>query len=124
MSFAMISFVYTSYGAATIYFIKENLKLILINYWEFTLVYICFFGLLGIGATRWMRSNDDSKHMLIVTVRWIVRLIGIILIYNSTASPTIAMIYIISFCILYLIRTLFKFVGSSSSSSSRRKNKN
>lgn len=115
ISWPLLSFVYTSYGAAIIYFIKENLKSILIHYWEFTLLYISFFGLLGIGATRWMRSYDESKHILMVTVRWIVRLIGLILIYNSTASPMISILYITSFVIIYMIRTFFKFVGSKKS---------
>ena len=113
LSWSVLTFLFSSYGGAVIWILRKNMKFLIITHWEFTLSYIVIFGLLGLGATRWMRSYDDTKHVLRVTVRWIIRILALILLYNSSASPLISITLILLFFVIYIIRTLLKFAGSS-----------
>ena len=113
LSWSVLTFLFSSYGGAVVWILRKNMKFLIITHWEFTLSYIVIFGLLGLGATRWMRSYDDTKHVLRVTVRWIIRILALILLYNSSASPLISITLILLFFVIYIIRTLFKFAGSS-----------
>ena len=40
---------------------------------------------------RFIRNMEGSKHFLRVSVKWLLRLCGIILIFNSTASPMLSL---------------------------------
>jgi len=113
MSWSFLFLLFTTYGGTVLYILQKNLKFIIIKHWEFFLIYIAVFGLIGLWATRMMRQYEESKHFLRVTVRWIIRALALILVYNSSASPLISLTMILVLSICYIIRAFFKFVGSS-----------
>ena len=113
LSWSFLLLLFTTYGGTVTFLLQKNLKFIIITHWEFTVIYIIVFGLIGLFATRMMRQYEESKHILRVTVRWFIRILALILVYNSSASPFVSLAMILVFFIFYIIRALFKFVGTS-----------
>ena len=76
------------YGWGMLYFIKNHLRYLILHNWEIVLGYVCLMGLLGCITVSLIRSNDGSKQTTRVAAEVILRLIALIFIYNSSASPS------------------------------------
>ena len=59
-----------------------------------------------------LRGNDDSKHAMTVAVKWFIRSIGIVAIYNASASPMGSLFFLSVLAILYLVYAANKWVFS------------
>lgn len=94
-----------------IWTLKTNLKMLILNYWEYVLGYIVTMILSGIITIGITRSFESSKHILRISVKWILRLQGVILVYNAFSSPIISIFALSLLCVLYLIGAVMKSFG-------------
>ena len=107
-SIGFITILLSSYGATVIYILKNNLKLILLSYWEFMVFYIALMLIIGISVIGVMRGIDGSKHVLRISIKWLIRLSGLILLYNSSSSPKVSLSIIAISTVIYIIRSFIK----------------
>ena len=98
------------YAAGVVWFLKNHWQMLLLSYWEFVIVYIVLFLLLGLLLVRLIRGNEDSKHMYVVIVKWFIRLSGAVLVYQSSSSPLGSMLLIILLSLSYIIYSFHKWV--------------
>lgn len=77
----------TGYGAALIWFLRHNLSVVMLEYWEWVVTYLSVFCVLGLWWVWLVRSNEQSKENVQFVVNWVVRMIGIVAVYNGSASP-------------------------------------
>jgi len=99
-----------SYLAAVIWFLKTNWQLLLLSYWEFIILYIVLFVFLGLLTVRFIRGNEDNKHIFVVIVKWFIRLTGVMLVYQSSSSPLGSMLFIILLFVTYILYSFYKWV--------------
>jgi hypothetical protein len=99
-----------TYGAGLIWFLKNNLIEILINYWEYLVIYTIVLSLIGLFAIRLSRGHETSKHLLTVSVKWLIRFLGVILVYNASASPLSSLLMLFCLFFLYFFYALNKWV--------------
>lgn len=66
---------------------------------------------LGSVVTYYFRKDDSLKHTLGVFDRWLIRLAGVIVIYNSTASPMVACVFFAGLVLVYVMRAALKSLG-------------
>ena len=93
-----------------LWFLKNHWQILLLSYWEFVIVYIVLFLLLGLLLVRLIRGNEDSKHMYVVIVKWFIRLSGAVLVYQSLSSPLGSMLLITLLSLNYIIYSFHKWV--------------
>ena len=99
-----------SYAAGVVWFLKNNWQMLLLSYWEFVIVYIVLFLLMGLLLVRLLRGNEDSKHIYVVIVKWFIRLTGTVLVYQSSSSPLGSMLFIGLLSLSYTIYSFHKWV--------------
>jgi len=99
----------TGYGASMIYYVRTNAKQLFLEHWEVCLGYIILSCTLGLGATQFARQSDTLKHSIIVLVKWFLRCIGLVFVYNAFASPLISLVSIVLLSIVYVIYEIYKF---------------
>lgn len=99
-----------SYAAGVVWFLKNNWQMLLLSYWEFVVVYIVLFLLLGLLLVRLVRGNEDSKHMYVVIVKWFIRITGAVLVYQSSSSPLGSILLITLLSLSYIIYSFHKWV--------------
>ena len=98
-----------SYGASLVWYLKNYLSKVIVNYWEYLLAYVIVFGFIGLFFTRMMRGNENTKHLYTVSVRWLIRLVSIVFLYNSFSSPFISLLIVFILMIFYIIYALHKW---------------
>ena len=96
------------YAAGVVWFLKNHWQMLLLSYWEFVIVYIVLFLLLGLLLVRLIRGNEDSKHMYVVIVKWFIRLSGAVLVYQSLSTPLGSMLFITLLSLSYIIYSFHK----------------
>lgn len=111
-SMLLVALSTTAYGAGLVWFIRNNLKMLLLTHWEFTMAYLGIFGVTGLLLTWLVRTNDRSKHLLVVFVKWLIRFAGVIAIYNSSASPWGSLVLLCFSAVIYVIYAFNKWVLS------------
>jgi predicted neutral ceramidase superfamily lipid hydrolase len=104
------AFLTGGYGAAVVWYLKNNISSLLINYWEAVLAYSVASVAVGLFATRWMRKNEEKKHFLTVVVKWIIRLTGVVLVYNSFASPLVSAVALVVLALFYVLYSINKWI--------------
>lgn len=109
------------YGASAVYFLKNNLKEIMLHYWEFVLGYVVVMTLLGLLATRMIRGGADSKHFMVVVVKWLIRLLAVAAIFNATASPLGSLFSLVVLVVVYLAYELKKRWSKSADKKVKKK---
>mmetsp|Transcript_2943 Transcript_2943/g.3102 ORF Transcript_2943/g.3102 Transcript_2943/m.3102 type:complete len:350 (-) Transcript_2943:109-1158(-) len=107
------------FSAAYMYTVKMNLKGLLLNYWEYVLGYIAVMIVLGFIFIGVARSFDSSKSVLRFSVKWILRIQGLILMYNGFASPLLSILMFCIVCIIFFI--IFMIESSDSLVTDKRK---
>ena len=101
------------YAAGVVWFLKNHWQMLLLSYWEFVIVYIVLFLLLGLLLVRLIRGNEDSKHMYVVQtviVKLFIRLSGAVLVYQASSSPLGSMLLITLLSLSYIIYSFHKWV--------------
>lgn len=97
-----------TYGASLFWFLGTYLKSLIIDHWEFSLGYVALSAILGIVFIGHIRKNATSKHMMRVGVKWMIRLIGLTCIYNSTASPALGLSFLAMLAFFYVLSSAGK----------------
>lgn len=92
-----------AYGASLVWFLQSYLSLILAEFWEFTAIYVLLFSFFGAWTVRYIRSNQHTKHVFRVMVKWMIRAVGLYLLFNASASPAVSWTYMLVFLVLYTI---------------------
>eukprot|EP01039_Chlorochromonas_danica_P004828 gene4829-5293_t len=92
-----------SYGAAVVWYLQQHLRSLLVQYWEAVLIYLFSTASLGAIATRLLRNNEATKHFVTVLVKWIIRLAGVVAIYNSFPSPLYSLASMAVLAVLYIL---------------------
>ena len=99
-----------SYLATILYYLRTHFQESILQYWEIVLGYLATSSLLGLGFVRLVRSNETAKHFMVVVVKWCVRIIAVVLVYNSFASPLASLVALASLTICYIAYALQKWV--------------
>lgn len=68
----------------------------------------------GLTFVRFVRNMEGSKHVLRVSVKWLLRFSGLVFIFNSSASPMISLYALCTLFVVYLGYVLLKSVRGSS----------
>jgi hypothetical protein len=97
-------FISGSYGWGLLHLLKHHLTYLLLKQWEVVMGYVVIMGGLGLLCVKLIRSNDNAKHTTRVGAKWMLRIIGIIFIYNSSASPSGSMAMIGAFIAIYAVQ--------------------
>lgn len=98
----------SSYGASLVWFLKTNAREIILSYWEFALFYVVAMFLLSLLVISALRSFDNSTHTLRVSVKWMIRLAGVTMLYNSSSSPLLSLLVLFSTFFLYIVYEIVK----------------
>lgn len=75
-------------------------------HWEWTAGYMLISSFVGMLFIRRIRGDEDSKHSLMVTVKWVLRSIAIVIIYNSFSSPLHSLL---SMTVMFIVYILYSF---------------
>ena len=86
--------------------------------------YVAFMAISGILFTFIVRKNESIKHYFRVLVKWLIRLGGGVLIYNSFASPLVSTMFFILLAVAYIVRTFVKYTKKVVTSMFSKKDKN
>lgn len=108
----MFALITGSYGATIMWFLRTYFRSICLKYPEVGMVYIVSMIFSGLSFIRLLRKNDDLKHVLRVSVKWLLRLFGIVFIFNSTASPMISLLFLVVLFVFYIIHMISKWLNS------------
>lgn len=101
---------FSGYGAGIMYYLKNNIKQLLLNKLEYVLIYVSSMLVVGFIAIKLCLSRKDSKRSLRVGIKWLIRLAGITLLYNSTSSPLASVCILLICSLLYFFYSLVKLV--------------
>jgi len=93
----------STYGATLVYFLRSYLSVLLVEFWEFTVCYVLIFSCFGAWVVHYIRSNQHTKHVFRVSVKWMIRSIGLYLLFNASASPTVSWTYMLLFVSVYTV---------------------
>eukprot|EP01031_Cornospumella_fuschlensis_P028110 gene28110-33942_t len=99
-----------TYFATGIFFVRTHFQAIILQYWEVVLGYLLSSSLLGLICTSFIRKHEESKHFIIVCVKWGIRFAGAICIYNSFASPLASLVSVGVMFLVYVGYALNKWV--------------
>jgi hypothetical protein len=91
------------YGLTVIWLMQKFLKTILLRYWEFAVLYVIIAALVGILFARMLRSFEETKHLVRVSVKWLLRMGGVVCIFNATASPFVSLLFMGSLFVAYVV---------------------
>jgi NEMP family len=91
------------YSYGLLYFLRETLQFLVTEFWEYVLGYIVVTLLAGIIFTNRVRSDDSWKHWFKVLIRWIIRIVGLSLVYWASASPRTSLAYMIIALVAYVM---------------------
>lgn len=69
---------------------------------------------MGMSFVRLVRNMEGSKHVLRVGVKWLLRIAGVIFIFNCTASPLVSLGALGVLSVLYMGHVAVKSVRESS----------
>lgn len=106
------SLITTGYGASVVYYLRHNMRSLMLMYWEWVLGYVALFTLLGFLWVRSVRSSESSKANVRSAVLWAIRSAGIIGIYNASASPMGSLVLLAVALTLYVLYAFNKHVLS------------
>jgi len=101
-----------SFGATLVWYIKNTLRLsvLALENWEISAAYLAVASIAGLWVTRTLRADESSKRSLILCVKWVLRLLGTVLVYSSFASPLMSAAAVGILSVLYLLYAFDKFV--------------
>lgn len=57
------------------------------HHWKIAAGYLVATSLIGMGTIRYLRINEWRKHALNVSVKWTLRTVSTVILFNSFASP-------------------------------------
>ena len=99
-----------SYIAGLVWFLRHNWLRIALHHWEYVLCYLALFAVIGIVYVQITRNDDDKKHRLKVGVKWFIRAVGVICVYNASSSPYGSLIFMCTLVFMYFTYALNKWV--------------
>jgi hypothetical protein len=88
----------------------DKLKVLMIKYSPFVIGYIIVSGVFGLISTKVIRGSSTFKRFYRVSVKWFLRMVGFINLYNSTASPLAALFLSFVLILIYFIYEYLKCV--------------
>lgn len=79
---------------------------------------------LGIVFIYTIRNIASAKDLLRLTVKWLLRFIGIVFVWRSTASPMLSLAAISVLSVVYVVHAMFtKLTGRGEEASKGKKQK-
>lgn len=96
------------YLTSALWYLRQHWHDLVLRYWEYVLGYVAVSGILGVVAVQMQRNDAKDRHRLAVIVKWIIRAVGVTLLYNSTASPFGSLTLVGLTVLLYLTYALYK----------------
>lgn len=100
------------YGAALLWYLRNNWHTLALHYWEYVLCYIVVSAVVGLVVVQILRKDERQKHQLVVVAKWIIRTVGVVLLYNASASPLGSLVLISTTTGLYIMYVVYKWVFS------------
>lgn len=99
----MVGLLSGGYGLTLFWLLRKFLKTILLRYWEFAMLYVVVAAIVGALFARMLRSFEETKHLVRVGVKWLLRLGGVVCVFNATASPFVSLLFVVSLLVGYAI---------------------
>jgi NEMP family len=103
------------YGASVVWLLRSYMRTLLLKHWEFVFLYIGISGFTGVMFVAFMRRHEETKHFLRISAKWVLRLIGIVLVFNGSASPLVSTVYVLAVAFAYIIAYIRKALLENSS---------
>jgi hypothetical protein len=91
-----------TYGATLVWLTRTYLRQVLLQHWEFAAAYVVLAAGAGLGFVRTMRSFDESKHLVRVSVKWLLRLFGVVCAFNASSSPFVSLLWMGVLAVAYV----------------------
>ena len=96
------------YFTTLIWYIRINWHNIILQYWEYVCIYLVITSIIGIVTIQIYRNTPIYRHTIAVNVKWFIRILSTIILYNSTASPYASLTLLALVVLLYITYELFK----------------
>jgi len=91
------------YGMGMLSATGSLLRHVAVEYWEFVVVYLGVFALVGLGLVYRARSKEDSKESLGTMVVWSIRGFGVMgLVWSSQSGAVCIVVFVL--CIVGIVR--------------------
>ena len=75
------------YATSLVWYLRTHWNTLILQYWEYVLGYMFVTGIIGLVYMQVLRNDDKMRHSIAVAVKWTLRTIGVITVYNASASP-------------------------------------
>jgi hypothetical protein len=96
------------YLSAAVWYLRSHWTQLVLHYWEYVLGYVVVTTIAGMVAVQIVRNDARDRHRLAVAVKWIIRLIAVVVLYNSTASPFGSLTLLSLTVLLYITYAMYK----------------
>ena len=97
------------YFTTLVYYLRSHWQQIVLHYWEYVLGYLVCSGVAGMVYMQVLRNDDKMKHSIAVAVKWALRLIGVVVVYNSSASPLGSVLLLAVLLVVYVVYSALKW---------------
>ncbi len=103
------------YFTTLVYYLRAHWQQIVLHYWEYVLGYLVCSGVAGMVYMQVLRNDDKMKHSIAVAVKWALRVVGVVVVYNSSASPLGSVLLLSVLLVVYVVYSALKW-GSADGS--------
>ena len=100
------------YGASLLWYLRHHWHSLALHYWEYVLGYVVVSAVVGLVVVQIVRKDELQKHKLVVAAKWVIRTIGVVMLYNASASPLGSLVLISSTSAVYVAYVMYKWVFS------------
>jgi len=101
------------YVTSLMYFIRNSLSYVVLNYWEYLLGYFALMALIGCFMTMSLRSSKPAKMILRYSIDWVLNMVAALLFFHASPSPLVALCIVGMFFAYNLIHGFSKYVLKS-----------
>ena len=91
----------SGYGISVAWLIFNRIRDLLMEYIEIVLMYCGIMAAIGVFFTSKLRSGEN-KSSFRLAVKFLIRFIALVVLYNSTASPMASLLTVVSSLVLFL----------------------
>lgn len=97
------------YATSLVWYLRIHWDTIVLQYWEFVLGYLFCSGVVGMVYMQVLRKDDQMKHNIAVAVKWALRSIGVIAVYNASSSPLGSVLLLAVLAVVYVVYAAVKW---------------
>jgi hypothetical protein len=99
---------FVAYSGLLVWFISSNIRGLVIDYWELSVFYVVAMLLLSLPVIKTVLTREKPRHIFRVGIKWMIRILGLSLLYNASSSPMVSQIIMMLCLIFYFVYSLTK----------------